>query len=243
MERKTTIEVPKIYKQDYQIRMLRENHIPGLLGIQGRGVDGKTCFDYEVSGKVSMMAMYEKGRLSAEDLTTFLNNLISLVDDIEKFLLDIHCILLEPEYIFYEEGRFYFCYQPYAEQDVWAVFQKLADYFVRQADYKDQVCIQMVFTLHKGVMEENYSLEKLMDKCIQATKELNYEEWKKEKDATHQNTEYDTLEHDWITEQELGGAIMEETENLWTPVKRFLNRHKKPKWGDWDGLFIEEEEL
>ena len=55
--------------------------------------------------------------------------------------------------------------------------------------------------------------------------------------------EYDTKEHDWITEQEMGSSIMKETENLWTPVKRFLNKHKKPKWGDWDGLHIEEEEL
>lgn len=54
---------------------------------------------------------------------------------------------------------------------------------------------------------------------------------------------YDTREHDWITEQEMGSSILKETENLWIPVKRFLNRHKKSKWGDWDGLYIEEEEL
>ena len=36
---------------------------------------------------------------------------------------------------------------------------------------------------------------------------------------------------------------MRETDNLWMPVKRFLNKHKKSKWGDWDGLHIEEEEL
>ena len=58
-----------------------------------------------------------------------------------------------------------------------------------------------------------------------------------------EETEYDTKEHDWITEQEMGSSIMKETENLWTPVRRFLNKHKKPKWGDWDGLHIEEEEL
>ena len=54
---------------------------------------------------------------------------------------------------------------------------------------------------------------------------------------------YDTREHDWISEQEMGSSIMRETDNLWMPVKRFLNKHKKSKWGDWDGLHIEEEEL
>jgi len=26
-------------------------------------------------------------------------------------------------------------------------------------------------------------------------------------------------------------------------MKRFLHRRRKPKWGDWDGLYIEEEDL
>ena len=46
-----------------------------------------------------------------------------------------------------------------------------------------------------------------------------------------------------ITEQEMGSSIMRETDNLWIPVKRFLTKHKKTKWGEWDGLHIEEEEL
>ena len=54
---------------------------------------------------------------------------------------------------------------------------------------------------------------------------------------------YDRAEHDWIAEQEMGMRIMEETENLWTPVKKFLYRHRKPRWGEWDGLHIEEEEF
>lgn len=40
----------------------------------------------------------------------------------------------------------------------------------------------------------------------------------------------------------MGSSIMRETDNLWIPVKRFLNKHKT-KWGEWDGLHIEEEEL
>ena len=43
--------------------------------------------------------------------------------------------------------------------------------------------------------------------------------------------------------QEMGSTILRETENLWTPMKRFLHRRRKPKWGDWDGLYIEEEDL
>ena len=154
-------------------------------------------------------------------------------------MLNIHCILLKPEYIFYEESRFFFCYYPLAAQDLWEEFHTLTEYFVRQGDYEDQECIRLVFLLHKATMEENYSLEKIMAECLKRPE-------KDEKVDTVEEIEemeYDTKEHDWITEQEMGSSIMKETENLWTPVKRFLNKHKKPKWGDWDGLHIEEEEL
>ena len=48
---------------------------------------------------------------------------------------------------------------------------------------------------------------------------------------------------DWITEQELGSAVMRESDHLWKPVKKLLNKRRKSKWGDWDGLHIEEEDL
>ena len=229
------------------MRMLKANPVPGFLKVRGQGIDGMTRYEYEVSGKVSMKAMYERGRLSSADLELFLYQLLAIIKETEKYLLNINCILLEPEYIFYEEETFYFCYYPPEERDIWEAFQRMAEYFVKYADYKDQACVQMVFTLHKGVMEENYSLEKLTQECMDAAKGCTYEEWKKEREQEQgyqtEKTTYDRQEHDWIAEQELAGTIMEETENLWTPVKRFLNRHRKPKWGDFDGLYIEEDEL
>ena len=98
-------------------------------------------------------------------------------------------------------------------------------------------------------MEENYSMEILIAECgereekdmdtpVRKTMIDDLLEEKRERTSY-----YDTEEHDWITEQEMGSSIMRETDNLWIPVKRFLNKHKKTKWGEWDGLHIEEEEL
>ena len=38
-------------------------------------------------------------------------------------------------------------------------------------------------------------------------------------------------------------TLLKETDNLWIPMKRFLNKQKKSKWGDWDGLYLEDEEF
>ena len=81
-------------------------------------------------------------------------------------------------------------------------------------------------------MEEYYSLEKLIEQCLSM-----------EEEPQIPKISYDTSEHDWISSQERSSSILRETDNMWVPVKRFLTKHKKQKWGDWDGLYVEEEEL
>lgn len=51
MERKITIEESVPYTEDYQNKMLEENQVEGLLEMHGRGMDDKSCYDYDVSGR------------------------------------------------------------------------------------------------------------------------------------------------------------------------------------------------
>ena len=251
MERKITIEEHVLYKEDYQMKMLKANSPEGFLHVGGRGVNGSSYYDYDVSGKVSMQAMYARAKLKAEDIRHFMEQLGNVLKEAERYLLDIHCILMDPEYIFYEEGRYYFCYYPLAKQDIWEKFHILTEYMVKVADYQEEECVRLAFLLHKETMEDNYSLEKLIAACEETKKgETKIPDIRKEtmidellEERREKTSYYDTREHDWISEQEMGSSIMRETDNLWMPVKRFLNKHKKSKWGDWDGLHIEEEEL
>ena len=171
MERKITIEEESFYKEDYQVRMLKANNLNGILKMGGRGINEKSYYDYDVSGKLSMRAMFERSKINAEDIKTFLKDYRSALKEVETFLLNIHCILLKPEYIFYEEGKYFFCYYPLAQGELWEEFHGLTEYFVKQADYQDQECIRMVFLLHKKTMDENYSLEKIVAECLQNPQE------------------------------------------------------------------------
>ncbi len=50
------LETDELYKEDYQMRMLMENAIPGLLSVRGQGKDDKSQYRYEISGKISVKA-------------------------------------------------------------------------------------------------------------------------------------------------------------------------------------------
>ena len=127
-----------------------------------------------------------------------------------------------------------FRHYPPFQGDIWQEFHDLTEYFVKQADYGDKECVRMVFLLHKGTMEENYSLEKLIGECLK--KEEPQRKNLRGKNMTPGSTTGSPARR-WEA------LSWKKRKNMWTPVKRFLRRHKKPKWGDWDGLYIEEEEL
>ncbi len=256
MERVITIKEPEVYQEDYQMRMLMSNEIPGLLPLRGRGVDGSSCYDYVVSGKISMKALYERGKMTRQDLQHFLTQLKAVLKEVEKHLLHTEALLMRPEYLFYEEDVFYFCYYPPMKQDFWKEFHTLSEYLIKRADYSDRDCAKMVLYLHKETMKENYSLEKVIEGCLAAAEEqpAGVDPDTAGADALQDpasdddfrgksGSGYDREGHDWEDDQEKGASIMEETDHMWKPMKRFLNRRKKQKWGDWDGLYIEEEDF
>ena len=75
MERRITIEESVLYKEDYQMRMLTCNPIEGLLPVKGRGMNGNSFYDYDVSGKISVKAMFERSKITSEDIKKFLAQL------------------------------------------------------------------------------------------------------------------------------------------------------------------------
>ena len=171
MERKITIEESVPYTEDYQNKMLEENQVEGLLEMHGRGMDDKSCYDYDVSGKVSMKALYEKHTMSGEEIKILLKSILRVVKEVERYLLNVNCILMDPEYIFYTEEKYYFCYYPPKEKSLWEGFHHLSEYLVKCADYQDKECVQIVFLLHKETMKENYSLEQIIKECVKEEEE------------------------------------------------------------------------
>lgn len=198
-------------KEDYQVFMLQGNEIPGLLKTTVKYIDGKSHYQYDVSGKTSLQIRYEKIKLRGDDIRGLLNALIQLLKEISKYMLDPKGILLSPEYIFCEGERYFFCYYPPCQLDLKEEFHGLTEFFVREVDYQDKEGIHLAYTLHKSSMDENYSIEKIMDKMLE--------------EETEPVIRYNTCLEDTGEDKD---SIAERKE-LWEPVKRLLERKKREK--------------
>lgn len=212
------LELPILYEEDYQMKMMQANQIEGLLPAAGQGMDGKSQYFYEVSGKVSLRSMYEKAEITEAELRDLLLQFWKTVNAIRKYMLDAGKLLLDPEYIFYEEESYYFCYLPMKEADLCKEFHKLTEYFVSRIDHKEQEGIHLAYELHKATMEENYNLEKILEKV----------EKKEEKKTTYEIPETIITDMDYEQEEydSVQNSVFRETPFHW-------KKRKGGKWGDW----------
>lgn len=233
------IEEEERYEEDYQMRMIKENDIEGLLPVRGRGVDGRSQYSYDISGKVSARAMYEKAKLHKEDMLNLIHDLTQTVKAVRNYMLDINCILLDTDYIFYEDGKFYYCYYPMSQGSLCDEFHKLSEYFVSQVDYEEKEGVYMAYELHKATMDENYSLEKVIGRIEEETAPKEEQPEEENEDIIIEEKKYS----DWMEEREMGVGIIREAKGMFSPVKNIIKRKRKAKWGEWDELLLDEDDL
>lgn len=212
-------------EEDYQIHMLKENKIAGVLKTDIRYVDEQGHYYYDISGKVSLKAIHEKAKLTYGEMRRLVEALLSAIRAVHKYMLEGSCLLLEPEYIFCEKEEVFFCYYPPCKGNLGESFHRLTEYFVKEVDYQDEEGVRLAYTLHKATMCENYSIEKIMEEF---TRE------KEEKEVSYgERTEEVAIETIMIAEKK----------DFWNPVRNLIERTKKERWGSWDNIYIEEEKL
>lgn len=208
-------------QEDYQIVMLKENEIPGILKMDVRYIDNQSQYYYDVSGKTSLKTLYERVHLSLHNMERLVNDLLQTIQNVQKYMLDGKCILLDPEYIFCEGETYYFCYYPPCERDIKEEFHKLTEFFVREVDYKDEEGVHFAYTLHKSTMEDNYTIEEIMRRVLPES-ENNIEETLDTPIVDYT----ERIEHIAMEE-----SIVEEKDTMWEAVRKFLEKSRRRKWG------------
>lgn len=206
--------------EDYQIVMLKENQIPGILNMDVRHVDNQNQYYYDISGKTSFKILHEKVNLTSDDMKRLVNELLQAIQILKKYMLDGKCLLLDPEYIFSSDDSYYFCYYPFSKQDIREEFHRLTEFFVREVNYKDEEGVHFAYTLHKATMEENYSIEEIMKNLLPKPEEEN--------DICDEPLVDYAERIELLASEE---SIVEERDSMWESVRRFLERSKRRKWG------------
>ncbi|MFV0362104.1 MAG: DUF6382 domain-containing protein [Suipraeoptans sp.] len=248
MERYFTVEEKIVYNEDYQMKMMRNNSIKGLLGMRGMGINDCSQYTYEIGGKVSLKGLYERGKVTTQDIDTLLCSILAIAQEIEEYLLDLSKIYLKPEYIFYGDNNFYFCYYPIKEEELWTEFHELAKFLVDHIDYDDEVSIEKAHAMYEKSKIENYDLKALIYDClsIQTPDTQEQDNTDVEVGITFGSREAQGNEGrniDFDEESEIAelSAVNLESINIGNKKSKHRKKGKRPKWGEFDSLILDEE--
>lgn len=249
------IYVECAYEEDYQMPMLRQNRIPGIIPAEGCEVNGKTRYTYEIGGFVSMKSMHEKMPLQKQEMLDLVKTLMDVSETLENYMLNPDCVLLNPEYIFRKNETWYFCYLPKTEKDLSQSFHELTEYFVKTVDYNDTDGIFLAYELHRATLQEHYDLDKIMKDFEEHEEERNQtmNEWKQEnygnafsltdEEEDYENYQSKTANSIYEKYQVLSDAdTIREDGGTWKSWRKAARQVRKKRWGSWNDLILEEDD-
>lgn len=234
------IDLPQVYEEDYQIHMLKENEIPGLLDITGCGIDQKSRYSYVVTGMISMKTMFEAAPIKQEDMILFVNRLMEVVKSLRRYMLSPDGLMLYPEFMFFGGDTWHFCYLPSRKKPLCEAFHVITEYFVKKLDYEETEGILLAYEIHKATLQENYDLEKIIDEYREHEEKRREGEGIRMTEGNGNMPEenlFSLEEEEYVqtpdveTIREIGGH--------WKPWKRAADKLKKGRWGNWKDLILE----
>ena len=98
----------------YEISMLCENYIDGLLQFDVQNRDGGSSLVFNISGKQSLAELYLKKEIDSAELLAILKDFSTVRKSLREYLLDTSGLIIDPEYIYMDmlEKRVDFIYFP-----------------------------------------------------------------------------------------------------------------------------------
>ena len=246
-ESEIIIDSVQPYQENYQMRMLKNNRIPGLLRVSGCGMEGASRYYYHTGHAQSLETSYKNRDIRAKEILKLTRQFLSVMEKMKDYLLEPNCLVLSEKYIFEKNQNYFFCFFPENEKTWQVSYHELTEYFVRKVDYQDLESIQLACMLHKETLKETYDLESILQQYEEEAKnreekskeEKIREESKRKKDRIEMeiNQNSEVQENSYYNKTRENLAVMEE--KRYGPIKKFAKRFKPGKWGEWEDLITE----
>lgn len=150
-------------EQDYQIRMIQENSVSGLLATDIRRLNGEEEFYYDITGRQSLSNLFAKRQMSYEDIKGVLISVYSLTEELRRYLVEVNRVIFDAEYCFYnpDTGMAEWIFYERNERGE-CDFGALAEFILEHTDHDDKRGVEIGYKFYKLVREANFSMEQMV---------------------------------------------------------------------------------
>nr|WP_314463997.1 DUF6382 domain-containing protein [uncultured Clostridium sp.] len=159
------IEQDKSGTEGYEIDMLKENQINGLLKFHLKQIDTHRYFYYEITSKQPLDRILEFHSLNKEELKGLIAGIAQILNRLPVYLLKEDQILLQPEFIYLEPEHFLvsLCLVPGRDRKFSEEMTELLRYLLGKVNHQDKECVVMAYALYQESLKDNYSIDTLTE--------------------------------------------------------------------------------
>lgn len=159
-------------KNTYQIHILLENQVPGLLPCKIQKIDGEDLFYYEITGCQSFLNLYENRKLGSADLKDLFQDIVQAMEYLDRYLLSRDFLILNPAYIYrsMDRKRYAFLWFPFSESTIEKELRSLTEDILPKVDHSDRAAVSLGYGFYKEVMEGRIQAE-VLKSCLYAQEE------------------------------------------------------------------------
>lgn len=214
-EKYISIEKVKENENNYQLEMVSNNQIKGLLNIKIQYINNEKEILYDITSMNSLSKIFERKLMKKEDLIRFVVSIKRLSESLKEYLLCSDNIIFDSEYIFYDKQRdeYLFCYCPEANDDVELQLKILFNQLLDYIDHNNRETVELAYGLQQITSQDSFSIDQLQEFVLQK-KEMEIK--------TDIDLDDDTLDYD--DEEE---TIEKPKTSLFNKLKKLFTKQEK----------------
>lgn len=151
----------------HTIRMLTENQVPGLLPFHEKKINGDCRYYYDITSRQPLERILEYRKLSGVEIKQLIADMLFVLKEMERFLLDESQICLKPDMIYVEPDSFHccLCVVPGKNGCFSEKFCALSQYLLDHIDHNDGEAVVMAFGIFRESRKENFGIEDI-EACL-----------------------------------------------------------------------------
>jgi hypothetical protein len=158
------IEPEDLEWEGYEIHMVEDNLIEGLLPFKLRQTENGFLFYYDITSKQPLSRMLETQKWRSEQIVKLLVGISGILERMEQYLLQESRILMEPEYIYIDPDSFriWLCLVPGLTRDFPEDFGRLLGKILEYVDHQDKESVVLAYGIYQETRKENYGIDDIM---------------------------------------------------------------------------------
>ena len=164
--------IPAMPEISFDEKCMLRKTVEGTLPMEKCYVSSVGQYWYNISGKQALDAYCRMHSVGKDIFFRIILRLCQLIERLEWRLIDINCLVLDPELIFinmYEE-EVYFIMYPHHKDGLSQELQQLLEYLLARIDHKEEEAVRCAYQLYEMVLSESVSIEDIKRVVVKSQK-------------------------------------------------------------------------